>query len=240
MYDDVYSVVESTFTLAGGLSLGAEMVSGLLFWLIIVTNVASERCGTGVYSDLDADAKLTQVNDHPGRFRISIVLLLIEHACIIAVAATLFVAFGSYNIILGVIWAVSRTGEALIQIANKRRFWRLSGVANEYSRATEFEKGPLSDRARSILKSKNLSFTAAQILFSIGTIAYSVVFVTSGVVPLVIGWSGIVAGAIYGVGNGVRLVRPKANVVWNVGGLLVLLFELALGGSLFLLPLIVR
>ena len=64
-------------------------------------------------------------------------------------------------------------------------------------------------------------------------------FVASGLVPLVIGWSGIIAGAVYGIGNGVRLVWPKVSVLWNTGGLLVLLFELELGGALIFYPILV-
>jgi len=47
------------------------------------------------------------------------------------------------------------------------------------------------------------SFTFAQILFSIGTLAYSILFVTYGVVPAIIGWFGIVASILYGFGNGI-------------------------------------
>jgi len=76
------------------------------------------------------------------------------------------------------------------------------------------------------------SFTFAQILFSIGTLAYSILFVTYGVVPAIIGWFGIVASILYGFGNGIILVKPNFKVLWNFGGLLILLFEVVLGGWL--------
>jgi len=51
-------------------------------------------------------------------------------------------------------------------------------------------------------------------------------------VPVIIGWFGIVASIIYGFGNGLSRVKPDTEVVWNIGGLLILLYELILGGWL--------
>lgn len=214
------------------------MTSGFLFWLIIATNVASERYGTETYSDLDASSKLQQITSNPKRFRVSFVLLLVEHGAIIALAVVLFVAFSPYNIVLAVVWTVSRAGEGAIQIYNRRNYWRLLEVATEYSRATGMEKESLGNLAGGILVSKNSSFTIAQILFSIGTLGYSIFFLTSGAVPSVFGWSGIVAASLYGFGNGLMIAKPNVGVVWKVGGLLILLFEVALGGWLLFAPLV--
>ena len=46
----------------GGL-LVAEMLSGLLFWVVIITNIASGRFGYETFSDLDADAQLEKINN---------------------------------------------------------------------------------------------------------------------------------------------------------------------------------
>jgi hypothetical protein len=69
-------------------------------------------------------------------------------------------------------------------------------------------------------------------LFSIGTLAYSILFVTYEVVPAIIGWFGIVACIPYGLGNGIILVKPNFKVLLYIGGLLILLFEIVLGGWL--------
>ncbi|KKN58302.1 hypothetical protein LCGC14_0553270, partial [marine sediment metagenome] len=92
----------------------AMMLSGFLFLFIIITNVAGVRYGTKTFSDLDSDAKLQMINHDPKKFKISIGLLLIEHVSIISVAVMLFIAFSQYNIILGIVWAISRIGEGLI------------------------------------------------------------------------------------------------------------------------------
>ena len=157
---------------------------------------------------------------------------LIEHVSIISLAVMLFIAFSPYNIILAVVWTIFRIGEGLIQIYNKKDYWGLLNLARQYSGTIGAEKNALIELGRSVLKTKNSSFTFAQILFSIGTLAYSILFVTYGVVPAIIGWFGIVASILYGFGNGINRIKPDFKVLWNIGGLLIFVFEVVLGGWL--------
>ena len=207
-------------------------LSGFLFLFIIITNITSGKFGYKTFNDLNSDAKLQEINAYPKKFKISFVLILIEHASIIFLAVMLFIAFSPYNIILGIIWTIFRIGEGLIQIYNKKNYWGLLNIARQYSGTSGAEKNALIDLGRSILKTKNSTFTFAQILFSIGTLAYTILFVTYGVVPAIIGWFGIVASILYGFGNGIALVKPNFKILWNFGGLLILLFEIVLGGWL--------
>ena len=216
-----------------------EMVlSGFLFLFIIITLVVSGAFGYSVISDLDSDAKLQEINNDPRKFKIGTVLAFIEHGSIIALAVMLFIAFNPYNMILAVIWTISRITEGLINFYNEKNYWGLLNIARQYSGTSGDEKNSLSDLGRSILKTKNSRFAFAQILFTIGTLSYSILFVTSGVVPEIIGWFGIVASILYGFGNGIILVKPnKAMQIFRVG-LLILVFELVLGGWLLFSPFI--
>ena len=207
-------------------------LAGFFFLLIIITNILSVRFGTKVFSDLDSDAKLQTINNNPKKFKISTVLLLIEHGSIIFLAVMLFIAFQSDYIILGIIWIISRGGEGLIQIYNKKDYWSLLNLAEKYSNTSGAEKNELIDLGRSILKTKNFIFTFAQLLFSIGTLAYSIVFVTTGGVLSIFGWFGIVASILYGFGAGITLIKPDFDVLWKLGGLLIFIFEIVLGGWL--------
>ena len=207
-------------------------LSGFLFLFIIITNIASGIFGYKTLGDVDSDAQLQKINNNPTKFKISIVLILIEHLSIISLAVTLFIAFSPYNIILGIVWCIFRIGEGLIQIYDKKNYWGLLNIAIKYPDTTGAEKDALIDLGRSILKTKTSRFTFAQILFSIGTLAYSILFVTYGVVPTIIGWFGIIATILYGFGNGIILVKPDVKVLGNIGGLLILLFEVVLGGWL--------
>jgi hypothetical protein len=189
------------------------VISGFLFWFIIITNLASARFGYETFSELDADAELQKINSNPKRFKIGAVLILIEHIGIICLALTLFLAFSPYNIVLAVVWAIARTGEGLIQVYNKKSYWGLLNIAKQFAGASGAEKNALIDMGRSVLTTKNTVFAFAQILFSIGTLAYSILFATYGVVPEIIGWLGIVASVLYGFGSGIKLVKSNIKAV---------------------------
>ncbi len=207
-------------------------LSGFLFLFIIITNIASGKFGYKTFNDLSSDAKLQEINTDPKKFKIGFVLILIEHFSIISLAITLFIAFSFHNIIFGIVWAISRIGEALIQIYDKKNYWGLLDLAMKYPDTSGAKRDTLIDLGRSILNTKESRFTFAQILFSIGTLAYSILFVTYGVVPSIIGWFGIIASILYGLGNGIFRVKPNVKILWNLGGLLILIFEVVLGGWL--------
>jgi len=213
------------------------LLSGFFFLFIIITNFASNYFGYKTFGEWDSEAQLQEINKDQTNFKISVVLILIEHLGIISVAVSLFIAFSPYNVILGIIWCISRIGEALIQIYDKKNYWGLLNLAIQYSGTSGAEKDALIDSGHDILKTKDSIFSFAQILFSIGTFTYSVLFVTYGVVPAIIGWFGIIASILYGLGNWIFRVKPDFIVVWNIGGLLILIFEVVLGGWLLLFSL---
>jgi hypothetical protein len=215
------------------------VLSGFFFWFIIVVNIVSGRFGYETFSDLNAKAKLQKIASNPKKFKTSLRFIVVEHFALFALAVVLFFTFGSYSIILAVVWTVSRSLEALIQIYYKKIYWRIANLAKQYSSANDDKKASIVDSARSVLKTKNTVFVFAQLLFSIGTLAYSIVFATqTTVVPDLLGWFGIIASVIYGVGSGVNIFKPDSKAIWNVGGLSILVFELILGGWLLFYPII--
>jgi hypothetical protein len=208
------------------------LLSGFFLGFIIITNLASNRFGYQTFGDLNKEAKLENIGKNTKKFKISFVLILIEHIGIILLAVSLFLAFNSYNILLAVVWLISRSTEGLIQIYNKKSYWKLLNIAKKFSNASSAEKKTLGKLRLDILKSKLSNFIIAQIFFYIGTFAYSILFVTYDIIPAIIGWFGIVAVFIYGFGNGILFVKPNFRSLWNLGGLLILIFEIILGGSL--------
>lgn len=211
-------------------------LSGFLFLFIIITNLLSDFFGYITFGDEDPEAKLQKINKDPRKFKIGVVIILIEHFSIISLAVTLLITFGLYNIILGIIWCVSRIGEGLIQIYDKKSYWGLLNTALKYSDTNGTEKDALVDLSRNILKTKSYRFSLAQILFSIGTFAYSILFALYEIIPIFIGWFGIVASILYGLGNVIFHIKTNFKVLWSIGGGLVLVFELLLGGWLLFFP----
>ena len=210
----------------------AIKLSGFFFLFIIVTNISSNFFGYKTFDDLDVNAHLQRIKKDPRKFKISVVLILIEHFGIISLALTLFIAFSPYNIILGLVWCIFRIGEALIQIYDKKDYWGLLNLAEQYSDTKSGENDKLFYLVRNILQTKTSRFSFAQILFSVGTFAYSVLFILYGVVPIIIGWFGIIAAILYGLGNVVFRIKSNFKILWSIGGLLILLFEIILGGWL--------
>ncbi len=207
-------------------------ICGFLFLFMIISSIASEAFGNRRVSDLDSDALLQKINDDPNKFKISIVLALIHHFSLIAIGVMLFIVFSPYNLILGVVGTIFRIGESLILFYHEINYWGLLSIATQYSVTSGAEKNALIDLARTILQTKNSGFNYGQILFSIGTLAYSILFVTYGVVPTNIGRLGLVANILYGFGIVIILVKPNFVVLGYLGGLLVMIFEVVLGGWL--------
>jgi hypothetical protein len=216
------------------------ILAGFLFLFIITTLVIAERFGYSVISDLDSDTKLQEINKDPKKFKIGTALALIEHGTIIALAITLFLAFNSFNIALAIIWTISRITEGIADFYNEKNYWGLLNIARQYSASSGAEKKSLNELGHSILKTRNRVLSVAQILFSIGTLSYSILFATTEAVPVpaFIGWFGIVASILYGFASGIILVKPNKARKFFVVGLLILIFELVLGGWLLVSPLV--
>ena len=216
-----------------------EMIlSGFLFLFILVLNIVMGAFGYLMEKDnYDPDADLKKIIKNPRKFKTGILLALIEHGSVIVLTILLFIAFSPYTIMLGIVLLIFRIGEGLIQYINEPNYWKLIKIANQYSSTGGEQKKSLSDLARSIFKTKDTRFKFAMICWSIGTLAFSIILVTSEVVPQIIGWLGIVASILVGFGTGIKLVKPnfKGEII---GALFAMLFEIIIGGWLLFSPLI--
>ncbi|MBY9019226.1 MAG: DUF4386 domain-containing protein [Candidatus Lokiarchaeota archaeon] len=209
-------------------------LSGFLFLFILVLNIAMAGFGKKIeIGDYDLVAKLQNFNNHPKKFKISILLGLVEHVSIIMLAIMLFVVFSPYNIILGMIWLFSRIGEGLIFIYNEIEYRKLLNIARKYTNSNATEKDSLINLSGTILQTDKSRYNVAIILFSIGTLAYSILFVIYGVVPSFIGWLGILTAISLGLSSALLLVKPNFQALL-VFGLLAIAFEILIGGWLLI------
>jgi len=178
----------------------------------------------------DPDAELQKINDHPKKFQISIGLSIIHNVIVITLTIMLFIVFGPpYNIILGIVLIIFRIGEGLILIYNDKNYEGLLNIARKYSGTSGTEKTSLSDLVRSFTKTRSSRFAFAMICWSIGSLAFSILLVTYAVVPLFIGWLGIVASISVGFANGAKLMKHNIMVLMVIGGLVAILFEVLIG-----------
>ena len=211
----------------------AMRVSGFLYLFILASWAAMWALGNRIgMGDYDSDAELIKISDSPLKFQIRIVIALVDHAAIIVLAIMLFIAFGPYSIILGIIWTAFRTGEGWILIYSEKDYWGLLNKAREYSVTSGAEKNSLSDLALTILQSKDSIFKFTQFLWGVGTLALSIVLVTTGVVPHFIGWLGIGTGIFGILYNGLFLVKHDYKVLLFIGFLFAFPFEVIFAGWL--------
>ena len=212
-------------------------LSGFLFLFILVLYlILLPVLGYKLEID-DMDTELQMIDKDSKRFQVSIGLALFHNACVIMLAIMLFIAFGAYNMILGMVWTIFRIGEGLILSYNDiKNYGGLLNMARKYSGASGAEKTSLSDLARTMTKTKSSLFAFAMIFWSIGSLAFSIVLVAYGVNPI-IGWIGIVASVLVGFSDGILFVKQKKVIFESIGGLVALLFEVLIGVWLLLFSL---
>jgi hypothetical protein len=216
-----------------------EMLPGFLFLFILALNLVMGAFGYLMEKDdYDPDADLQKIDKNPRRFQIGIVLALIEHGCVIALAIVLFIVFSPYSLILGIVCIVFRILEGLIQYVNEPDYWGFLNIARQYSGSSGAEKNSLSELAHTLFKRKDSRFKFAMICWSIGTLAYSIVIATSEVISQTIGWLGIITSILVGTSTGIKLVKLDFRDFTTIGGLSAILFEIVIGGWLLFLPLI--
>lgn len=214
-----------------GFRLIVEMfLSGFLFLFILVLNLIMATFGYKMEKEnYNPDSDLQKIHASPKKFKNGIMLALVEHGSVIALTILLFVTFSSYNLALGIVWLVFRTGEGLIQFVNEPNYWRLLNVARKYSNSNGPEKISLSNLARTIFNTKDTRFKFAMVCWSIGTLSFSIVLVTSGIVPEIVGWLGIASSILVGSTTGMKLAKPNSKDYTAVGGLSAILFEIIIG-----------
>ncbi len=212
------------------------IVSGFLFLFILFLNVIMGAFGYLMEKDeYDPDADLKKINKNTRKFKLGIGLALVEHGCVILLTILLFIISNPYSMLLAIILLIFRIGEGLIQYLNEPNYWKLINIAKQYSDTTGVEKNSLEDLARSIFKTKDIRFKYAMICWSIGTLAFSIILVTSQIAPEIIGWLGIISGILVGFGTGIKLIKPKFKGE-IIGALLAMVFEILVGGWLLFSP----
>lgn len=208
------------------------MLSGFLFLFILILNLVMGAFGYLMEKDdYDSDKDLKKIAKNLKKFKIGIGLALIEHGCVVALTILLFITFKPYGLLLGIILFIFRMGEGLIQFYNEPFYWKLINIAEKHSSASDAEKKSFSDSASKIFKGKDTRFKYAMICWSVGTLAFSILLINSGFVPQFIGWLGIIASILVGIGTAIKLVKPKIKLAM-VGALFAIVFEIIIGGWL--------
>lgn len=206
----------------------AMRLCGFFYLFILATNAASVALGNKI-DEVDSVAKFRTINDNPNKFRNSIVLALISHGSILALAGLLYYVFSPYATSLAFIGTLFRLGEGLILVYNEITFLALLNVAKKYTVVGDAEKITLSNSGRKILQTKTFRYIVGLNLLAIGTLAYCILFLSSESIPMLIGGLGFTASVISVIGTSIKLAKPNFEILYKIGLPLMMLFEITFG-----------
>jgi hypothetical protein len=165
------------------------------------------------------------------RFSAGVVLDLVSHVSIVALAAALYLAFHPYNRSLALLGTPWRVAEGTIMAFNKVNSILLLSVAQRFVAATGGEAVALEAMGRTLMQSKDCGYKIGLAFFVLGSLTYGVVFRSSGAVPRAIAWFGVGASLLGSATVWLSLLNPRVSII---GSFALLPYEVILGAWLLL------
>ena len=151
---------------------------------------------------------------------------MISHVSIIALAGLLYIAFSPYNQTLALLGTLFRVAEGTIIAFTEASNLVLLDVSQRSASATDAPAVALESMGRTIISMGEWGYKIGLTFLVIGSLMYAILFVTSGAVPLAIGWFGVIASILAGVGILLNLINPNLSMV---GFLVMIPYEIVLG-----------
>ena len=208
------------------LKISIGQLCGFLFLFILFTSILSKAtAGTPLDPD-NVSESFQEILGSSMKFRISIVLDLISHVSIIALAGALYLAFSPYNQPLASIGTLWRVAEGTIIALSEISGLLFLAVAQQYVSAVASEKFALESLGRVLIMAEDWGLKIGLIFLGVGSLIYAILFVKSGTVPSVLGWWGIISSALAVGGILLSLINPKIKMA---GILFMIPYEIVLG-----------
>jgi hypothetical protein len=199
---------------------------GFLFLFILLTSILSQFLAGTAFDSGDVPATLSNLAVKSQKYRISVVVDLISHVSIIALAGLLYIAFSPYNQTLALLgtlfWVAEGTIIALAEASNLV----LLDVSQRSASATGAQVGALESMGRTIISMGEWGYKIGLVFLVIGSLMYAILFVTSGVVPIALGWFGVIASLLAAGGVLISLINPNLSMV---SFLVMIPYEIVLG-----------
>jgi len=199
---------------------------GFLFLFILFTSTLSKAtAGT----PLDPNNVLESFQKTLGgdkKFRISIVLDLISHISIIALAGALYIAFSPYNQLLASIGTLWRVAEGTIIALSEISGLVFLALSKQFVSAGGAEVVALESLGRILIFVEDWGLKIGLIFLGFGSLLYGILFVTSESIPSALGWWGIIVSALAIGGILLSLINPKIKMI---GILFMIPYEIVLG-----------
>ena len=125
--------------------------------------------------------------------------------------------------LLGTLW---RVAEGTILALNEVNNLVLLDVSQESDPAPGARSMELESMGRMLISKEQWGLKVGLAFLAFGSLAYAILFVTSGAVPLALGWFGVIASILAAGGIWLNLVNPNLSMV---SFLILIPYEIALG-----------
>lgn len=186
---------------------------GFLFLFILLTSAMSKMLAGPPLNALDVPDTLRGVAASGSKFRESIALDLLSHACILALAGLLYVTFSPLSRSLALLGTLWRVGEGIIILFNEVNSILLLSVAQRYIAATGPEAVALEAVGRTLILSEEWGFRIGMALLALGHLMYALLFVSTRTLPVALGGWGAVASLLAAAGIWVKVANPNVSTL---------------------------
>ena len=198
--------------------------TGLLFLIVLLTSAVSGAFWSTPLEPSDTAIALTAIANGIALFRANIIVDLISHVCIIALAGDLFLSFNSYSKPLALFGTLWRVVEGIFLVLTETINSVLLIVAQDYVSATGTEAIALETLGRTLLIVEQWSYAIGMSFFALGSLMFAIVFATKNAIPLTIGRLGVIASLLAVAQTWLGLAIPEFLFGASANPLLLLLF----------------
>ena len=211
--------------------IGIGQLCGFLFLFVLLTSVLSKFMAGAPLDPEDVPNTLGAVAEGGRRFQLGIVLDLVSHVSVVALAGALYLAFSPHNRSLALLGTLWRVAEGVIIAFNEVNSVVLLAVAQKFVSATGAEAVALETMGRTLITGGRLGLQDWLAFFALGSLLYGILFVSSGAVPRALGWWGVVASLLAAAAVWLNLINPNLRMI---SFLAIIPYEIVLGVWLLL------
>jgi hypothetical protein len=208
--------------------INVNRLCGFLFLFILLTTMLSKSMAGAPLDPEDVSNTFGAVTEGGKRFRLSVVLDLVSHVSVVALAGALYPAFSPHNRSLALLGTLWRVAEGTIIAFTELNNVVLLAVAQKFVSATGAEAVALEAIGRTLILAEDWGYKIGLAFFALGWLMYGILFVSTGAVPPVLGWWAVVASLLAVVGRWLALVSPDVGLV-AISFVPIMLFEVVFG-----------
>ena len=194
-------------------TITTAQLCGFLFLFILLTSAVSQALAASAIDPTDVLSSLNNVAENDRKFRLSIVVDLVSHVSIVALAAMLYLVFSPFNQTLALVGTFWRVAEGTILALNEVNNLVLIELSQKSVSATGAQAVALESMGSMLMSTERWGMKIGLVFLLLGMLMYTILFVSSGAVPLVLGWSGVIACILAIVGVLLTLINPNISMI---------------------------